>query len=94
MREKEARRLSAAREKNAASGGASRDRPAPAFVKRVVEEERRTAGWQRIFPGITLSKVGATFPQVKLYSIQGGDKFGFGSYRGENRISMSGFHFG
>ena len=52
MREREARRLALTREKNACSGGAARERPAPAFVKRVVEEERRTAGWLRIFPGI------------------------------------------
>ena len=52
MRERETRRLAAAREK---SNSGARERSAPAFVKRVIEESNRNAGWLRIFPGEALS---------------------------------------
>ena len=52
LRDREARRLAAAREKSLAGSRGERERAAPAFVKRVVEEDQRAGGWLRIFPGM------------------------------------------
>ena len=71
LRDREARRLAAAREKSlAGSRGGERERAAPAFVKRVVEEAQRAGGWLRIFPGAWYHRRHGNLSVHELWRVQ------------------------